>query len=90
MWNPFAGDPVEKKVFALLREAASPEGQSVTIAPDVELKQLGLDSMALVMLVVRFEEELNVDVADAEPGTIRTVGDVLRFARALVEKRKVA
>ncbi|MEV5238395.1 acyl carrier protein [Streptomyces cinnamoneus] len=58
------------KVFTVDRDA---------ITPDVTLEDLGLDSLALLELTVRFEDETGIelpDTDDAELGTRSTLAEI--------------
>lgn len=53
-----------------------------TIAEDTSLEDLGTDSLALVELVMSVEEEFNIEIADEDLETFKTVGDVLDYIAA--------
>ncbi len=43
------------------------------------VKDLGADSLDIVELIMAFEEEFNIEIADEKVEKIRTVGDAVRF-----------
>ncbi len=53
-----------------------------TITEDTSLEDLGTDSLALVELVMSVEEEFNIEIADEDLETFKTVGDVLDYIAA--------
>jgi acyl carrier protein len=80
---------VERSVLALVKSLMSATGRNrKAVHRDMSLrKDLGLDSLRLVALVVRFEEALGVNIADAgdiDFTKIQTVGDAIDVAQMLV------
>ena len=45
-------------------------------------KDLGLNSMDLIQMVVGAEEEFDIEISDRELKNIATVGDILKMIRA--------
>lgn len=77
---------VENKVIKLLREVMPWRLAKKEIGEEMLLQRdLGIDSMGLVALAFRVEEELGVDFNDfsSDVGQIRKVGDVLALAKEL-------
>jgi len=80
---------LEDAVFVLLGQTLARPLDRAAVTPDTNLrKDLGLDSLALAMLLVRFgEEELGVDPDDIieriAVDRIHTVGDVVAMAAQL-------
>ena len=84
---------VEQSVLSLVKSLMSSSGRrnrKATIHRDMSLrKDLGLDSIRLVALVVRFEEALGVDISkagDIEFTKIQTVADVIAIGQLLVDR----
>lgn len=50
------------------------------------IEDLGADSLAIVELVLKFEEEFEVDIPDEDTEKIRTVGDAVRYIEARAKK----
>lgn len=46
------------------------------------IDDLGADSLAIVELVLAFEEQFEVDIPDEDTEKIRTVGDAARYIQA--------
>jgi acyl carrier protein len=78
----------EETVIKLIAEVA-PNASQKKITLDTQLqRELGMNSLAIALLVFRFEEAFEVDIAGIEDKVditaIRTVNDVIRVARELV------
>ncbi|MBI3922849.1 MAG: acyl carrier protein [Armatimonadetes bacterium] len=50
------------------------------------VEDLGADSLDVVELVMRFEEEFDVEIPDEDAEKITTVGDAVRYIESKVEK----
>jgi acyl carrier protein len=83
---------VERSVLALVKSLMSTKGRNkkASVHRDMSLRRdLGLDSLRLVALVVRFEEALGVNIADAgdiDFTKIQTVGDAIDVGQMLVAR----
>jgi acyl carrier protein len=85
-----SGAWVESKVTALVLEYALQAPTERPLRPERSLRdEIGIDSFALVSLMLRLGEELNVDLAEesARLGidlqTVVTFGDLVRMAQTL-------
>lgn len=78
-------DDLVRSVIELARHRLPAQGGAVLDDPDADLSSLGLDSLAVVRLVVDLERELLLEFpADAlEPATFRTVNSIVATIRAL-------
>ncbi len=70
---------IDARVRTLLTERLQIVGDGVTITEASSLADLGLDSTAILSLVVGLEEAFDIDIADAEInvanfGTIGSIG----------------
>ena len=61
---------------------ASKTGSADKITMESSLKELGLDSLDLVEIILDAEERLNINFDNDELLTFATVGDVVRSAEA--------
>ena len=61
---------------------AEKTGDASKITMDSNLKELGLDSLDLVEIVLDGEERLNITFENDELLTFKTVGDVVRSAES--------
>jgi acyl carrier protein len=63
------------------------EGQ---VTPDTSFKELGMDSLDLVEIIIRFEEEFEgeadsgagFEITDEQAKTIQTVDDAVRYLKS--------
>lgn len=69
-----------EKVIAILREYKQDENLAITA--ESTFSELGLDSLDIVELVMRIEEEFGVSIETSE--NIRSIGDLL----AVIESQK--
>ena len=81
----------EERVIKVISAAVPAAYKKVKITPESNLaRDLGLDSLAVAMLVFKFEEEFAVEFDgvedDLDMASLRTVKDVLRIGREIVEK----
>ncbi len=81
----------EERVIKVISQAVPAAYKKVKITPESSLaRDLGLDSLAVAMLVFKFEEEFGVEIDgvedDLDMASLRTVKDVLRIGREIVEK----
>ena len=51
------------------------------------IEDLGADSLAIVELVLAFEEQFEIDIPDEDTEKIRTVGDAVRYIEARAGKK---
>lgn len=61
---------------------AAKTGDASKITMDSNLKELGLDSLDLVEIILDGEEKLKITFANDELLNFKTVGDVVRSAEA--------
>lgn len=81
----------DERVMKVIAQAVPAAYKKVKITPDSNLaRDLGLDSLAVAMLVFKFEEEFNVEFDgiedDLDMASLRTVKDVLRIGREILTK----
>jgi acyl carrier protein len=84
-------DDVEREILSLIAAAIPDRGRRrPSLSRETHLRRdLGLDSLRLVALVVRFEERLHVDLANAgdiEFSRIQTVGEVIDIGQRIVAR----
>ncbi len=61
-----------KKIEQILKEVVKVE----ELKPETELREIGLDSIDLVEVMMRLEEEFNIEFTNDEMLSLKTVGDV--------------
>jgi acyl carrier protein len=80
---------IEEKILALLSEFIPHKKKLCEMTKKTELqRELGVNSIALLSLVFRVEEEFKVDLSQidfgAELAKLRTVGDLLEISKELL------
>lgn len=55
----------------------------VTVTNDATLSQLGADSLDVVELIIRFEDEFSLEIDDAAAEKLHTVGDVINYINSV-------
>ena len=81
----------ETKVLSLIGEAVPRKFKKNAISRETHLqKELGLDSIAILSMVFRFEEVFKIDLGrtnfQVNMGELRTVSDVLKLSKEIVEQ----
>lgn len=81
----------EERVIKVISQAVPASYKKVKITPESNLaRDLGLDSLAVAMLVFKFEEEFGVEIDgiedDLDMSSLRTVKDVLTIGREILAK----
>jgi acyl carrier protein len=72
---------IDDKIIDIIVDKLGVERSEVT--PEaVFIDDLGADSLDLVELIMAMEEEFGFEIADEEAEKLRTVGDVINFAKA--------
>jgi acyl carrier protein len=56
-------------------------GKTVTISPETTMKDLGIDSLDLVEMILKVEEKYNLAFSDPELLALKTIGDVENLIR---------
>lgn len=81
----------DERVLRVISQALPAAYRKVKVTPESNLaRDLGLDSLALAALLFKFEEEFGIEIDDVDEGfdmsSLRTVKDVLRVGRDIVQK----
>ena len=69
---------IEKKVKEIVSEQLSISEDEVK-AEATFIEDLGADSLAIIEMIMAFEEEYDMEIPDEEAEKIRTVQDVLNY-----------
>jgi acyl carrier protein len=75
---------VQQKVSAILTEKLGIEPSQITPSANF-LKDLGIDSLDYIELIMEFEQVFNIRIPDTEGEQIRTVGQAVEY----IEKKLV-
>jgi len=70
--------PVEKRVREIVAEQLERDVNEVTISASL-IDDLGADSLDVVELVMKMEEEFGIEIPDEEAEKIKTVNDVIQY-----------
>jgi acyl carrier protein len=73
--------PVEKKVKEIVAEQLGKDVSEVTTSASF-IDDLGADSLDIVELVMKMEEEFGIEIPDEEAEKIKTVNDVVEYIKA--------
>lgn len=72
---------IEKQVIEIVREQLDVKPEDCTL-DKIFTDDLGADSLAIVELVLAFEEHFDIKIPDEEVENIKTVGDAVNYIRA--------
>ncbi len=75
---------LEGKVIDIIVEELGVEREKVSKDANF-MEDLGADSLDTVELVMAFEKEFDLDIADEEAEKLRTVGDALKYLNEKLE-----
>lgn len=70
--------PVEKRVREIVAEQLERDVNEVTNTASL-IEDLGADSLDVVELVMKMEEEFGIEIPDEEAEKIKTVNDVIQY-----------
>jgi acyl carrier protein len=70
--------PVEQRVREIVAEQLERDVNEVTTAASL-IDDLGADSLDVVELVMKMEEEFGIEIPDEEAEKIKTVNDVIQY-----------
>ncbi len=71
----------EKRIKEIIAEELDRDINEVTDTASF-IEDLGADSLAIVELVMRMEEEFGIEIPDEEAEKIKTVKDVIEYIKA--------
>jgi acyl carrier protein len=75
---------IEERVKKIITEQLSVDPKEVTDQASF-IEDLGADSLDTVELVMKFEEEFDVEIKDEDAEKIRTVGDAVTYLKGRLE-----
>lgn len=84
-------DQMEAKVMSLIDEAVPRKFKKGALTRETHIqKELGLDSIAILSMVFRFEEIFKIDLSrvnlQVNMGELRTVNDLLKLCKEVLEQ----
>ncbi|MCF7919964.1 MAG: acyl carrier protein [Candidatus Cloacimonetes bacterium] len=71
---------ITAKVKEIIVEELGVDASEVTVEAKL-IEDLGADSLDTVELIMKFEEEFDVEIADEEAEKLATVGDIINFLK---------
>lgn len=74
---------LEKKVKEIIIEKLDVEEDKITMEASF-IDDLGADSLDTVEVIMKFEEEFDIEIPDEEAEKIRTVGDAIKYLESKV------
>jgi acyl carrier protein len=80
MWNPLQKKSIRDELMSMLKNSIPRAKTTVKITDETELRELGIDSLGLVMLVVGFCERFGFD-----PTTLGNNADAIRKVKDLLD-----
>jgi acyl carrier protein len=77
---------IQETVFKLLKRIA-PEADPATLPPDVDVREtLDIDSYDFLMFLIGLDEEVGVEIPEADYGQLVTMNDIVGYLSARVVK----
>lgn len=77
---------IKDTVIRLLKRTA-PEGDPTRLAPDQNVREaLDIDSYDFLMFLIALDEELGVEIPEADYGKLITLNDIVSYLTARVAK----
>lgn len=73
------GKNISDRVVAIIAESMELEPSTIKMNSNL-MSDLELESLDLVDLVVAFEKEFGIEIADQDIKNIQTVGDIVKYA----------
>ncbi len=76
---------VFKKLKRIIADQLSVPEDEITLESNFQ-RDLGADSLDVVELVMKIEEEFDIEVPDQDAEKIQTVGDAVEYIKAKLQK----
>ena len=72
---------MQDKIIALISEATTIEASKITAGTSF-VDDLNLDSLDIVELMMKMEDEFGVEIPEEEAENLKTVGDVAKYVES--------
>ena len=76
---------MKEKVFELIADELKSDKNKVTME-SILIDDLNFDSLDLVELIMKIEDEFNIEIPEEEARDIKTVGDIVHYLENHKEK----
>jgi len=80
----FEKQNTQDKVARIIAEKLSIDASTITL--DSTLQELGADSLDLVEIIMKLEEQFGIEVDDAKAETLKNVRDVVEYVHSMRTK----
>lgn len=85
----------DEKIRSLVQDAVPRKYRNVALTDDTALqRELGIDSVAVIAMVFKFEEAFGVDLRQLDLqvdfSRLRTVGELVQAGRGILEQARTA
>ncbi|TET36107.1 acyl carrier protein [Candidatus Dependentiae bacterium] len=80
----FEKQNTQDKVARIIAEKLSIDASTITL--DSTLQELGADSLDLVEIIMKLEEQFGIEVDDAKAETLKNVNDVVEYVHSMRSK----
>lgn len=80
----FEKQNTQDKVARIIAEKLSIDASTITL--DSTLQELGADSLDLVEIIMKLEEQFGIEVDDAKAETLKNVSDVVEYVHSMRSK----
>lgn len=81
-------ESVQQKVTNMLIEKLGIEASQITLSANF-IKDLGIDSLDYVELIMEFEQTFNIRISDTEGEQIKTVGQAISYIEKKIAETTV-
>ncbi len=77
-------DELEKKVIEIIADELGLEPSQISLDSSF-VEDLGADSLSVVSMIMRFDEEFGIETTDEDAEKIQTVRDAIEYLRAKLQ-----
>lgn len=78
-------DHIFEKIAAIVAEKLNIDRKSITLASTMQ--DLGADSLDMVEIIMRIEEEFSIEINDADAEKLHTMHDVVDYVAEQLKKK---
>ena len=78
-------DELEKKVIEIIADELGLDPSQISLDSSF-VEDLGADSLSVVSMIMRFDEEFGIETTDEDAEKIQTVRDAVEYLRAKLQQ----